>query len=238
MNHFTLKRAKKITSNSSYIAEKLKKYYGLDTEVISNGIKNSFFNLNEKNFNKSSPKIISIGNYSKLKNIKCLIKAFNIYNKDRINKAYLNLVGDGLETDGIIHRWALKNNLNNEYILYLGLLKKDQLVREISKIDLLVHPSLEESFGNVLIEAMANKIPVIAGENSGATAFVLNYGKAGKLVDVTNVEEICKGIDEILNNEKNWNYYSSAGFEYAKKSFKLSEIAKKYIYLLEKNEHC
>ena len=235
MNHFTLKKTKNITSNSPYIAEKLKKYYDLDSEVIPNGAKNSFFNLNEKNFNKSSPKIISIGNSSKCKNIKCLIKAFTIYNKDRINKAYLHLVGDGLERDGIMHRWALTNNLDNEYIIYLGLLKKDQLVRELSKIDLLVHPSLEESFGNVLIEAMANKIPVIAGKNSGATSFVLNYGKAGKLVDVTNAEEICKSIDEILNNEKNWNYYSNAGFEYVKKSFKLSEVAKMYIYLLEKN---
>ena len=40
-------------------------------------------------------------------------------------------------------------------------------MEELKKFDILIHPSYEESFGNVLIEAMARGLLVIGGKEYG-----------------------------------------------------------------------
>jgi glycosyltransferase involved in cell wall biosynthesis len=64
--------------------------------------------------------------------------------------------------------------------------------------DLLLHPSLEESFGMVAAEALAAGIPVVGGQRSGALPWVV--GQAGRLVDVTDPQALAAAMLELLGD--------------------------------------
>lgn len=51
-------------------------------------------------------------------------------------------------------------------------------------LDLLVHPAIRESLGNVLIEASLNQMPIIASNVDGCPEVVVD-GQTGTLVDCT-----------------------------------------------------
>lgn len=99
----------------------------------------------------------------------------------------------------------------------------------MQKADLFIHPSLEESFGLVLIEAMISKTPVIGGKCSGAVPWVLHEGKAGLLADVTNPEDIASKALELLEDEKKWESLMTDAFFYAMHTFHTDTITQKYI---------
>lgn len=235
MNHNTLKKASYLTANSPYIAQKLKTHYKRDVPVVPNGISSVSFHDARKELNRVSPVIVNISNgFGKTKNVHSLIRAHAIYNKNATNKAHLRLIGSGLEKWGEASRWVVANNLDSSHISFMGQLCRDSVMQELARADLLVHPALEESFGNTLIEAMASKVPVIAGQDSGATAWVLDGGKAGKLTDVTNPEAIAMAIDEVLSNESIWRSYSDAGHSHAKQSFCMTSVSDQFINTLSR----
>ena len=64
----------------------------------------------------------------------------------------------------------------------------------------MVHPSLEETFGNILIEAMACKCLPIGGIDSGAVPYVLQHGKLGVLCDVRSPKAIFNAMQTVYNS--------------------------------------
>lgn len=234
LNNNVIKKSKTLVANSPYIAKKIKKIYNLRPLVIPNGISNIYLKSKPKKLNVKLPVIISITNgFGKLKNIKSLIKAQNLLTKNFNQKIKLKLVGQDMEKGGLAHKWVIKNDLNLD-IAFLGLLPRKKVINELSNSDIMVHPSLEESFGNTLLESMACKVPVIAGNKSGATAWLLNYGKVGKTIDVKKPENIAKAVYKVLKNESTWKRYSIAGYHNVKNNFLIRNIAKKYLICLKK----
>lgn len=67
---------------------------------------------------------------------------------------------------------------------------------------MLVHPALEESFGNVIVEGMMRKTPIIGGRNSGAVPYLLGFGERGFICDVASENEIAKTIVSVFNDNK------------------------------------
>lgn len=89
--------------------------------------------------------------------------------------------------------------------------------------EFLVHPSMWEGFGNVLIEAMACGCQVVANVDAGAPAEVLGYGEFGYLYNGGDPENLAMKILEANENPKNIQLL----YEYAK-SFSDEVVAKKY----------
>jgi glycosyltransferase involved in cell wall biosynthesis len=63
-------------------------------------------------------------------------------------------------------------------------------------MDILVHPSLTESFGQVIVEAMAAGTPV-AGSAVGGVAEIVNHGKTGMLFPAATASEIVRTVLEL-----------------------------------------
>ena len=108
-------------------------------------------------------------------------------------------------------------------------LPKERFLEKMEAADVFIHPSIEESFGMVLIEAMAKKTPVIAGEKSGAVPWVLDYGRAGVLAEIRSPESIATEVINLLSNHKKWEVYSEAGFNYVKENFVISKVVDQYL---------
>ena len=70
----------------------------------------------------------------------------------------------------------------------------------IPSCDVLVLPSFSESFGLVLIEALACGKPVI-GSNVGGITEIIN-DSVGLLVNPNKVSSIARSIDKIINDDE------------------------------------
>jgi glycosyltransferase involved in cell wall biosynthesis len=108
---------------------------------------------------------------------------------------YLVIVGDG----------PLFKKLNNKVeeenirdVIFTG--ARDDVENIIPSCDVLVLPSFSESFGLVLIEALACGKPVI-GSNVGGITEIINKN-VGLLVNPNKISSIASAIDEIINDEE------------------------------------
>jgi glycosyltransferase involved in cell wall biosynthesis len=60
-------------------------------------------------------------------------------------------------------------------------------------MDLLLNPSVTETFGNVTLEAMASGLPVVAARATGSTSLVAD-GETGRLVDPGDIAGFADAI--------------------------------------------
>jgi L-malate glycosyltransferase len=163
---------------------------------------------------------------SQFKNVNSLIRAFALVRRS-FGDWRLRLVGAGYEPYGTAELWARARGLA-EGITFHGKASQTELIALYRSADLLVHPSREEAFGNVLVEAMSQGLPIIGGRNSGAVPWVLDFGTAGRLVDVSSPVSIANAICEVLTDEAEWWRLSRGGYRRSQSEFRSSVCARRY----------
>ncbi|WP_066320255.1 glycosyltransferase family 1 protein [Bacillus sp. FJAT-29814] len=99
-------------------------------------------------------------------------------------------------------------------VIFTGYLNGKSLAQAYSASDLFVFPSSTETFGNVVLEALASGIPVI-GANSGGVKNIIKSGENGILCTPGNVEEFTKAIIHLINNSSIRKQMGMAGRNYA-----------------------
>lgn len=82
-----------------------------------------------------------------------------------------------------------------KYVLFLPF--TEHVPKFMAALDLFIMPSFAETFGLVLIEAMAMGLPVIA-TNSGGVTDLVNHQQTGLLIEPGNVEQVSAAIQTIL----------------------------------------
>lgn len=215
--------------NSAYIWQKMhKKYPWKRAVIIPHCIDMSKANFHPKHLRREHPRIIAVNNgFDRRKNGYTLMKAFQLVSGRRPD-AELHLYGNGYEPEGAAQKWAESHKITGR-IFYHGKVSGQQVLDAMREADLFIHPSLEESFGLVLIEAMISRTPVIGGRHSGAVPWVLHEGEAGVLADVTDPEDIASKALELLGNEEKWESLMTGAFDYAVHTFHTDTITQKYI---------
>ncbi|TVT37827.1 glycosyltransferase family 4 protein [Hymenobacter setariae] len=116
-------------------------------------------------------------------------------------------------------------------VVFLGPTPHDEVLKKIAASTLVLHTSLEESFGMVLVEAMAYGVPVVAGQASGAVPWVVADG--GLLVDVTSVEAIAGAVNRLLSDPALYAQLSARAVAIVAERFPLATIADQYLALYE-----
>ncbi|MED1467223.1 glycosyltransferase family 1 protein [Bacillus salipaludis] len=81
---------------------------------------------------------------------------------------------------------------------FTGFLNGEQIAEIYSSTDLFVFPSPTETFGNVVLEALASGTPVI-GANAGGVKNIIKPGVTGRLCTPGEIEEFTNAIQELLN---------------------------------------
>jgi len=76
---------------------------------------------------------------------------------------------------------------------FTGILTGPELGRAVANMDMLLNPSVTETFGNVTLEAMASGVPVIAARATGSTSLVAD-GATGRLVEPGDVAGFADAI--------------------------------------------
>jgi glycosyltransferase involved in cell wall biosynthesis len=77
--------------------------------------------------------------------------------------------------------------------IFTGILTHAELGRAVASMDILLNPSVTETFGNVTLEAMASGVPVIAARATGSTGLVTE-GQTGRLVEPGDIRAFANAI--------------------------------------------
>ncbi len=103
-------------------------------------------------------------------------------------------------------------------------------------MDILVFPSHEESFGNVLCEAGAMEIPVVASNSGGVPDIVIDK-ETGILVEPKNSEKISEAIGQYIDNPNLIKQHGKAARKHINEKFteknQLDKLEKMYFDLTQ-----
>lgn len=142
------------------------------------------------------PSLLFVGRLEPRKGLDQLLHAFSSLKATRPDLR-LYVVGDGPDRDR--SQQLLPARLRSD-VVFLGRVDDDELPRFYASCDLFVAPALGgESFGIVLIEAMAAGCPVVASDIPGY-ASVVTDGVDGRLVPPSDPAALADAIASLLDN--------------------------------------
>jgi len=84
-------------------------------------------------------------------------------------------------------------------------------------------PSYQESFGSILVEAMAMRLPTVAA-NSGGPPEILEQGNCGLLVPPRQAEPLAEAVLKYLKDENLRNRMASAGRKRVEQVYSLDVV--------------
>lgn len=219
-------------ANSPYTASAIKNKCKVEIPIIPNSIKNSFIKQDEHIY-PSQFKIlcISSGN-GKRKNVIALVKAFRIF-REKYPESSLRLIGIPF-TDGnkVMEQWRKEGLL--EQVELTGPVLHDKLTEYLDTCSVFITPSLEETFGNTLLESIVRKVPVIGGKKSGAVPYVLHQGKAGYLCDVSQPKAIFQTLEHVYLHPDEARQKANEAYHIILSEYKEEVIYQKHIELYQK----
>ncbi|MDQ1245249.1 MAG: L-malate glycosyltransferase [Campylobacterota bacterium] len=193
------KNAFQITAVSSAFVKVLKSIVDVDVEILPNVLDEFFI---QQNFIKNEIEdfvFLNIAGLDKNKNHMLLIKAFASKFKD--TKAILKIGGSGYMLNKL---FLLVKDLEIEkQVEFLGRLTQKEVRQEMMCADCFVLSSNYETFGVVLIEALACGIPLIATKCGGPEDIANDTN--GILVDVCNQKQLENAMLYMYENAKKYD---------------------------------
>jgi phosphatidylinositol alpha 1,6-mannosyltransferase len=84
--------------------------------------------------------------------------------------------------------------------IFTGFLDGETLPRAYASADMLLNPSITETFGNINLEAMASGIPIVAAIATGSNCLIED-GVNGRLVPATDISGFADALTEYLTDD-------------------------------------
>lgn len=140
----------------------------VDTTVFDPRLRDPLLRC-EWGLGETSPALIHVGRIAPEKNLGLAIRAFRALQAQRPDARFI-LVGDGPSRE--------RMQRENPDFVFCGMQRGAALAKHIASGDLFVFPSRSETFGNVVLEAMASGVPTVAFDY-GAAREHLRHGKHG-----------------------------------------------------------
>lgn len=152
-----------------------------------------------KEIDSSKFNMLFVGRFDKRKNVLSVIKALRYIDSSTLKKMHFYIIGDGKKREklvGHIEKYHLEN-----YVTLLGALPSKRKIQFMQHCDLLIAPTLfGESFGMILVEALASGTPVLAGDNDGYKETLRGYPSREAMVDCSDPKKIAVAIIYLYNN--------------------------------------
>jgi len=127
----------------------------------------------------------------------------------------------------VVFCWVGDGDLREECILevskdpniqFIGKLLREELWKKMLTATVYFQPSSVESFGLVVVEAMALKLPCVVNE-AGGLPEVVDHGNAGLLVNVHDVASTASTIVGLLKDDNNRRHIQQAGYSFYSNNF-------------------
>lgn len=171
--------------------------------IIPNGIDLSTYRLPPKRSKKlaastKSRTILYIGRLEGRKGVKYLLQAYQLLTQDTTD-VQLIIAGDGPDREKLE---MLAEDLKLSNVSFLGYISQELKVELLASADIYCSPAIYgESFGLVLLEAMATGTVIVAGNNSGYSDVMQDLG-AVSIINPKDSLEFARRLKLLLENEE------------------------------------
>jgi phosphatidylinositol alpha-mannosyltransferase len=192
-----LRRFDEMVSVSQPASDFAKEYFDISSKVLPNVVDISRFRKNTQ-YAPSNPRIVFLGRLVARKGAAELLKAFKILHSS-LPEARLVIAGDGPERRAL-ERYVDKSGLSKA-VEFLGRITEEDKPALLASADIACFPALGgESFGIVLIEAMAaGSRVVVGGDNPGYRSVLGGYSDL--LIDPEDSVKFASRLKRFLTDE-------------------------------------
>lgn len=197
--------------------------------IVPNGIDLTKYSEPKSYKKQSNTKtILYIGRLEKRKGLKYLLKAFDLVSSEDHSYRLL-IAGDGPD------RKKLEDQVENEGIRgvkFLGYIDEKTKLKLLQESDLFCSPALYgESFGIVLLEAMASGCVTVAGNNSGYESVMQGPGQIS-LVNPKDDVEFARRLKLLATDETLRSYWRDWARKHVKQ-YDYSNVVDEYVDIYE-----
>lgn len=212
-------RLHEITSVTNDAAAFVRERTGRKVNIIPNGIDLQKYTSDQPNLGVRKLKtILYVGRLEKRKGVKYLLRAY-----EKLAKAHddvqLLIAGDGEEREKLEDAVRFRDIPR---VSFLGFVSERRKIQLLKQADLFCAPALYgESFGIVLLEAMACGVVIVAGNNPGYSSVLVGPGSSS-LVDPKDTPRMAHRLEVMLYDEqqrrewKTWATKHVKQFDYVK----------------------
>jgi len=183
--------AQRVICVSGYTANDVVRRYGIDearVRIIPNA---PSLPIGDEPVPNDGPYLLAVGDLRPKKNLLRLVEAFRLLRGQGLEHRLVIAGIDGGEGE------RLRELAGGAPVRLTGYLSDARLDALMRGADALVHPSLYEGFGLVLVEAMARGVPVAAAR---ATALPETGGDAAEYFDPLDVEDMASAIRRVIDD--------------------------------------
>jgi len=154
----------------------------------------------------------------------------------RYSNIEYNIVGDGPvknTLEDLIEGLNIGNNVK-----LLGWRQQEEIIELMKNTDILIAPSVvsedgdEEGIPVVLMEALAQGMPVLSTQHSGIPELVQD-GESGFLVPERNVNALAEKLAYLVKHPEIWSAMGQAGREYVGKCYNIDTLNDKLVDLYQ-----
>jgi len=140
------------------------------------------------------------------KNLDALIALYRYFEKkgDRVN---FIVAGDGIAMK------EMRRNMPKAH--FLSMVGHEDLSRLYASADVFFFPSDTETYGNVVVEAMASGLPCVVANGGGPKSYI-QHSETGFLCEANDIEAYYKAISNILNDKELRGKLSYNALEFTK----------------------
>lgn len=189
LRRMILRDARAVVANSEGLRQLSLAADPIEVQVIPNGVDTARFTPATSSRSDNAFRVLAVGRLQEQKNHAFALRMLSEA-KSRLSRPLeYHIVGDG-PLRGALEQKATELGLAAN-ITWHGWLPREHLPELYRSCDCLLHPTLYEGMPNVVLEAMASGLPVIASEVAGnretvmddKTGFVLKLGDPSPFAD-------------------------------------------------------
>lgn len=219
-----IRRSKKIITVSNFEKHRIGEFFGMDNDprltAVYNGVSEHFRPVTDpetlrkvkERYKLPDHYFFFLGNTDPKKNTKGVLRAFSDYlHQTGADTRLVMLDYDREELERLLHEIGDKPLI--EKIILTGYVVNTDLPSIYSQSDLFLYPSLRESFGIPMLEAMACGVPVITSNTSSMPEVA---GNAAFIINPFKPEEISSAMKKMTTDTSLRHTLISRGIERAK----------------------
>ncbi|MFP4198928.1 MAG: glycosyltransferase family 4 protein [Halanaerobium sp.] len=165
---------------------------GIDAELFSPEHRSQQFI--EENGLTDKISLLYVGRLAREKNLSLLVESFKRLNQKYKKKIELIITGDGPELK------RLQKELPDN-VIFTGFKNGLELSQIYASTDIFAFPSVTETYGNVVIEAMASGLPVVPVMAGGVKENLINNYN-GLAVESNDAAEFTAKLEELIVNQR------------------------------------
>jgi glycosyltransferase involved in cell wall biosynthesis len=199
------RKARVILAPNAELVGLISELTGRPVYLMQRGVDGTLFSPDRRDRTTSRFRIGYVGRLTPEKNVRFLAEIGHALERSAQRESEFYIVGQGSEVE-----W-LKQNVPNA--IFPGVLRGEALAQAYANMDLFAFPSMTDTFGNVVLEALASGVPCVVAAEGGpkflVQSAVTGYVASGPLSFVRCVAGLVNNLDVHHSMREAARHYAS-----------------------------